>query len=77
MVMLRSSRFFGLIEVFSIRVKYAHLPVCRFRVVRIPSVEGKVQDMRVVRASITTSNAAVVGNLVPKRLTCKNKAEEG
>ena len=42
--------FFGLIEVFSVRVKYTLLPVCRFAVVRIPAVEGKVRDTKVVRA---------------------------
>ena len=42
--------FFGLIKVFSIGVKYTLLPVCRFAVVRIPAVEGKVRDTKVVRA---------------------------
>lgn len=47
---LQAVIFFGLIEFFSIRVKYALLPVCRFAVVRIPAVEGKVRGTKVVRA---------------------------
>lgn len=50
MFMSNLQAFFGLIEAFSIRVKYAILPVCRFAVVRIPAVEGKVRDTKVVRA---------------------------
>ena len=48
----RSSRiFFSLID--SNWVKYAILPVCRFAVLRIPAVEGKVRDTKVVRAWIS------------------------